>query len=784
MRPPYAVILGSSCLAALGAAGLHAQCPDGTPPPCEVRARQAVARRAPPPAPERGRSFLVLPFRNLTRSPDQQWMVEGSPTLLGDALSQWKEVSVVPSRRLFSALRRHDLTTGEVMDETRVRRVAEETGGWTVVEGDVLATGGKVRVRAQAYDAVTGTVLVAAAEEVPAGDVLAAYERLAGQLLKTAGLATPGSGGDLAAGTTRSLDAYKAYLRGIAQTNRSEFRRAGDSFLEAVRLDSSFALAWARAAEVPLMSFGVLTDTAYPGQRYAARAAALATRLPERDRQLVQVIDAFYAGQFGAARATLERLVAADSNDLDALRWLSHLEVWDLILDRDSRRPRGSLNRAARLAKRGLGLDPTQHRFYPALLLSYALASGIWGGMIPGYAQERSLRAMFTRFPDVAFVTLMRDTIELIPIGGLDELGEDSLQAARARAREVARAWVNRWLAAGPAEAEAHLWQSRLDELEGDFAAALAAVRRADSLGVESGWDDLIARRMVLLGKLGRYDQALGLADSLLDAGYFANAGPLVAVPGAFERAGWALMLFLRAGRMDRAERAIAPLFEGMRALGGPLADVMATSFLCGEGVALGVSPLDLPRQFRQEVAATALSYASRLPTAGFVPQCLIALVQSGAAGADPEARGEFLERARAAVAALADSGNLPLAVSIITGLVNTDTTVDGRVALVAVLRRVVAQQPDNLQAHYQIGKIGALTGRELDVAEASLQRYLAHPPAPGVPTHADAHWRLGMIHEHRGDLARARAAYGEALRLNPAHPQASQALQRLGAER
>ena len=302
---------------------LVAQCPDGTPPPCEVSARQGVARRAPPPAPERGRSFLVLPFRNLTRSPEQQWMVEGSPTLLGDALSQWKEVSVVPSRRLFSALRRHALTTGEVMDETRVRRVAEETGGWTVVEGDVLATGGKVRVRAQAYDAVTGTVLVAAAEEVPADDVLAAYERLAGQLLKTAGLTAPGAA--LAAGTTRSLDAYKAYLRGIAHTNRSEFRQAGDAFLEAVRLDSSFAQAWARAAEVPLMSFGVLTDTAYPGQHYAARAAALAARLPERDRQLVQVIDAFYAGQFGAARATLERLVAADSNDLDALRWLSQL---------------------------------------------------------------------------------------------------------------------------------------------------------------------------------------------------------------------------------------------------------------------------------------------------------------------------------------------------------------------------------------------------------------------------------------------------------------------------
>ena len=46
---------------------------------------------------------------------------------------------MVPTERLYSAMRRHDVTPGEVVDEDRIRRIAEETGGWTAVAGDILA---------------------------------------------------------------------------------------------------------------------------------------------------------------------------------------------------------------------------------------------------------------------------------------------------------------------------------------------------------------------------------------------------------------------------------------------------------------------------------------------------------------------------------------------------------------------------------------------------------------------------------------------------------------------
>src|SRR5438046_7794799 len=79
-------------LLALPALG-RAQCPEGTPPPCGGRPPTRIIPAVPAPA-DRARRFLILPFRNVTRQPDQDWLVEGSTTMLADALGRWEGISV------------------------------------------------------------------------------------------------------------------------------------------------------------------------------------------------------------------------------------------------------------------------------------------------------------------------------------------------------------------------------------------------------------------------------------------------------------------------------------------------------------------------------------------------------------------------------------------------------------------------------------------------------------------------------------------------------------------
>lgn len=98
-----------------------------------------------------------------------------------------------------------------------------------------------------------------------------------------------------------------------------------------------------------------------------------------------------------------------------------------------------------------------------------------------------------------------------------------------------------------------------------------------------------------------------------------------------------------------------------------------------------------------------------------------------------------------------------------------------------AAVDGVRARHPDSRPALYTLGRLAAVSGQRLDDGAAALERFLAMGATrPGEPTLANAHFRLGNIHEKRGDRARARAAYQAALALDPKYANARQALDAL----
>lgn len=146
--------------------------------------------------------------------------------------------------------------------------------------------------------------------------------------------------------------------------------------------------------------------------------------------------------------------------------------------------------------------------------------------------------------------------------------------------------------------------------------------------------------------------------------------------------------------------------------------------------------------------------------------------------------RDEAFAEGRTALAKAANRSDEALnAVAIAAALVNADTTLAARLSILGHLRLLVRRDQTLWAAHYQIGKIGALTGRELDVAQRSLELYLRHPVPAGGPGHASALWRLGMIEEHRGRLDRAGEAYRAALEREPNYAPARDALRRLASD-
>jgi tetratricopeptide (TPR) repeat protein len=96
-------------------------------------------------------------------------------------------------------------------------------------------------------------------------------------------------------------------------------------------------------------------------------------------------------------------------------------------------------------------------------------------------------------------------------------------------------------------------------------------------------------------------------------------------------------------------------------------------------------------------------------------------------------------------------------------------------------LEAVLKTDPDNWDALYAMGRTGALSGKRLDRAEDCLKRYLGHTPGPDSAPLANAHFRLGMVYEKKGNKAAARTEYQTAVKLDPNLKDAKEALAKLG---
>jgi tetratricopeptide (TPR) repeat protein len=96
------------------------------------------------------------------------------------------------------------------------------------------------------------------------------------------------------------------------------------------------------------------------------------------------------------------------------------------------------------------------------------------------------------------------------------------------------------------------------------------------------------------------------------------------------------------------------------------------------------------------------------------------------------------------------------------------------------LFEQMIAANPLEFGALFQIGKTGAMSGQRLDRATGALEAYLQTTPGRNDPSLAAAHWRLGMVHEKRQDKQRARTEYESALRLDPTFKQATESLKKL----
>ncbi len=255
--------------------------------------------------------IAVLPFNVSGASVD--YLGEGMVDLLSANLNGVGGIRTVDSRRVISTWTKRGGESGFGLDGALA--VAREVDAGSVLIGSVVEVGNSVRFNAELYS-VNGNEIARAQLDGPADDVLTLIDSLSLRLLRAAWRSNePLPSISVSGITSGSMDAIRAYLRGASFYREGQWDSAVVAFEEAVRHDSTFALAHYHLAS----SNGWIGGLGSPAQRPAIEAAVrFADRLPERDRAVVMAYDHFQRNEI-AAIDTLRAYVSRYPSD--ALGW-------------------------------------------------------------------------------------------------------------------------------------------------------------------------------------------------------------------------------------------------------------------------------------------------------------------------------------------------------------------------------------------------------------------------------------------------------------------------------
>jgi TolB-like protein/tetratricopeptide (TPR) repeat protein len=262
-------------------------------------------------------AVAVLPFQ--TRGADLEVYGEGMVDLLTANLEGLGGLRTINSGTVVARWRAQ---VGEtlVAELDDALRVAGSLNARYAVRGSVVDVGGQVRLTAEIHDVADGSRVDGAQVEGSSDEMFVLLDALTVQLATIFVGADPSGDTRALAIDTRSLDALEAYLRGAALYRQMAFTDAVDAFRSAAVEDPDFAMAWLGLSE----SWGWIDPGAEEGMGAGRRAAALADRLPARERIIMRAGAGMTAGN-NASFQELRDYLARHPDDAQAWNELAEI---------------------------------------------------------------------------------------------------------------------------------------------------------------------------------------------------------------------------------------------------------------------------------------------------------------------------------------------------------------------------------------------------------------------------------------------------------------------------
>lgn len=280
-------------------------------------------------------SLAILPFRNASGDPALDWLGPSLADMLTTEVGQSARLrSVSPSNlhQVFNDLR---ISSGTVMDQATIQRVANFSNADRVVWGQYARFGDQIRIDATLQDIKNDRTFPLKIDAASEKDIPGAIDRMAESIRQK--LALPENVlKELKASSfqpsSKSLSALRDYNQGLDLQRDGKNLEAQKEFDAATKEDPAFALAFSRRAQ----TYGSLGYDS-EAEQSARKAVDLSEGLPDAEKYLVSAIRYQATKNYPEAIKAYETIAKASPNNSDVQSALASLyqDSGDLAKARD-----------------------------------------------------------------------------------------------------------------------------------------------------------------------------------------------------------------------------------------------------------------------------------------------------------------------------------------------------------------------------------------------------------------------------------------------------------------
>lgn len=305
-------------------------------------------------------AIAVLPFKNLSEDPQQEYFSDGITNDIITDLSKFRNLFVIASNTVFTYKGK----------SVKITELGKELSVQYVLEGSVQSAGERVRINAQLIDATTGNQIWAQRYDRSKKDLFTLQDEIIQTIVRT--LEFKIETAELLRVMHKDTTNYQAYdylIRGTwyrLQSTRSSIRKARQMFEKAIELDSQYAsaytaLGWCYHLQVEFGWTEFIEQTSQRAVSLAQKALSLDDFQPSAHELLGSIY--IRKGQYDLAIAELQQ--ALDLNPNDAL---FHSEMGEVLLYA------GQTDAAIKFMETGLRFNPRpEPGIYMELGLAYYL---------------------------------------------------------------------------------------------------------------------------------------------------------------------------------------------------------------------------------------------------------------------------------------------------------------------------------------------------------------------------------------------------------------------------